>query len=299
MRVLVTGGSGMLGQALLKTFAGCGEVIGVSRSGRYKTRVCDLSSEEEIKKLFLSGSFGLVIHTAAYSDVDGCERDPKLAHEANALSTKYLAQVCGREHIPFIYVSTDYVFDGRKSSPYKESDRPCPINIYGMTKLEGEYHTKNHASVSAVARTSWLFGAGNPSNFVNAIIGRLYKEKVVNVLADQEDSPTYVNDLADALKKISEHLISLNKKEPGKKYHDIFQVCNAGRTTRYEMTQKIKEFLKLKTVEVERLDKMPVENRPALRPKFGAMSTLHYETFFETKLRRWEDSLKEYIEGII
>lgn len=296
MRVFVTGGSGMLGRVLSGAFGKTDEVIGVSKSGDQKTLVCDLSDPTEVKKLFASQSADLVIHTAAYSDVDGCERNPKLAHEANALSTKYLAQACGEKRIPFIYVSTDYVFDGRKTSLYKETDPTCPVNVYGMTKLEGEHYTKLYAPVSAIVRTSWLFGPNNPANFVNAIIERLRKEKIVRVLADQEDSPTYVGDLSSALKKIGDYLVSENHKK--KNYHDIFQVCNSGYTTRYQMTVKIKEWMKLKDAQVERLDKMPVENRPAIRPKFVAMSTLHYQTFFETKLRPWEESLAEYVRGI-
>ena len=297
MRVLVTGGSGMLGRVLLKAYSNGAEVIGVSRSGSDKTRVCDLSDEEQINKLFLSEPFDLVIHTAAYSDVDGCERDPKLAHACNALSTKYLAKACGQKNTPFIYVSTDYVFDGNKSMPYAETDVTCPVNIYGMTKLEGEYHTRSYASVSATVRTSWLFGAGNPNNFVNAITDRLNKESEVRVLADQVDSPTYVNDLAAALRKISDRLILSVKMDPQKRVHDTFQVCNAGKTTRFEMAKMIKELLKLKNVRVERLDKMSDENRPARRPLSPVMSTRRFETMFETKLRAWEDSLKEYIKG--
>lgn len=298
MRVLVTGGSGMLGRELTKAYAKTDEVIRVSKRGNNQTRVCDLSDACQVAKLFDSEPIKLVIHTAAYSDVDGCEREPKLAYESNALATKFLAQNCGQKRIPLIYVSTDYVFDGRKTTPYKETDTTCPINVYGMTKLEGEYHTRRYASVSAVVRTSWLFGPGNPSNFVNAITERLRKEKVVRVLADQEDSPTYTKDLSVALKKIGEYLVSQVHKGSEKSHHDIFQVCNRGRTTRYLMTLKIKEWLELKDVEVQRLDNMPIENRPALRPAFAVMSTLHYETFFETKLRPWEDSLKEYIDGM-
>lgn len=295
MRSLVAGGSGMFGRVLMKTLAGSGEVTGVSKSGKYGTLICDLANAEQIDDLFSSNRPDMVIHTAAYSDVDGCERDPKLAHESNALATKYLAQNCGARGIPFIYISTDYVFDGRKKTLYTEKDVTCPVNVYGMTKLEGEHYTRSCAPVSAVVRTSWLFGAGNPNNFVNAITERLRKEKIVRVLADQEDSPTYVKDLAFAVQKIGEYLAAFIKKTPDLPCHEIFQVCNAGVTTRYEMALKIKECLRLKDVSVEKLDKMPAENRPAIRPSFVAMSTRHYETLFKSKLRRWEESLKEYL----
>ena len=297
MRVLVTGGSGMLGKVLVRTLSTAHDVVGVSKSGNHQTLVCDLTGEKEVKRLFSGKTFDLVIHTAAYSDVDGCERNPKLAHESNALATKYLAQACRAARSPFITISTDYVFDGKKRSLYLENDPACPIQVYGMTKLEGEYYAGT-VPVSAIVRTSWLFGPDNPNNFVNAVIRRLQSEKVVKVLADQEDSPTYVKDLSLALQKIGEYLGSFSKKNPGRDRHELFQVCNTGHTTRYEMTETVKRFLKLKDVRVEKLDKMPSETRPALRPRFTAMSTAHYENIFKVTLRPWQESLKDYLSGL-
>ena len=294
MRVLVTGGSGMLGKILTQLLSSTHEVTGVSKSGNQQTLAYDLTDEKAVKKLFSAKPFDLVIHTAAYSDVDGCERDPKLAHESNALATKYLAESCRTARAPFIYVSTDYVFDGKKKSLYSENDPPCPIQVYGMTKLEGEYYAGT-VPVSAIVRTSWLFGPESPSNFVNMIVQRLRGEKAVKVLADQEDSPTYVKDLVLALQKIGEHLVAFSKKNPKADAHELFQVCNTGITTRFEMTEKIKELLRLKDVQVEKLDKMPLDSRPALRPRFVAMSTVRYENFFKVKLRPWRDSLKDYL----
>ncbi|OIO38247.1 MAG: hypothetical protein COT00_01855 [Candidatus Omnitrophica bacterium CG07_land_8_20_14_0_80_50_8] len=294
MRILVTGGSGMLGHVLVRALLTSHEVTGVSKNGNYDTRLCDLTNPEEVKKLFSGRRFDLVIHTAAYSDVDGCERNPKLAHESNALTTKYLAAACRPARVPFIYISTDYVFDGRQTALYSEKDLTCPINVYGMTKLEGEHYAAD-APLSVIIRTSWLFGPGNPNNFVNAILARLRSEKAAKVLADQEDSPTYTRDLALAIQKIGQYAESFSKHNPGKEFHDTFQVCNAGVTTRFEMTREIKRILGLREVRVEKLDRLPSEHRPALRPRFASMSTAHYEFLFKTKLRRWQDSLKDYL----
>lgn len=292
MSVLVTGCSGMLGRALIEVLSLRGKALGVCKSGGYGGLSCDLTDLQQVKKLFELDPFDLVIHTAAYSDVDGCERNPKLAHESNALTTKYLAQSCGQKNIPFIYVSTDYVFDGAKKALYQEDDATCPINIYGMTKLEGEYHARQCAPVSAIVRTSWLFGLGNPNSFVNVIAERLKKEKVIRVLADQVDCPTSVRDLSLAIQKIGDYLVTTSVSGT---HQRIFHVCNTGETTRYAMALKIKEVLGIKGVVVEKLDHIPVENRPALRPLYASMSAKRYETFFKTKLRRWEDSLKEYL----
>ncbi len=283
----------MLGRALVGRLSARHAVTVVSKSGLEGTLSFDLRKEPEVRRLFEKSAFDLVIHTAAISDVDGCERDPVLAHESNGLATRHLAEACGRKKTPFIYVSTDYVFDGRKSAPYTEVDPVGPVNIYGMTKLEGEHHAKDLAPVSAIVRTSWLFGAGNPSNFVNAVAERLKKEKVVRVLDDQEDSPTYVADLAIALEKIGEK--ALEKAKAGGVWHEIFHVCNAGSTTRYGMTLKMKEFLGLKT-EVQRMDGAEITGRLAIRPRYAVMSTARYEKAFG-KMRGWEEALKEYLKA--
>jgi len=287
----------MLGKALVCLLSEKQEVTAISKSGREGTVACDLANEKALEALFGSTVFGLVIHTAAYSDVDGCEQDPGLAHTSNAVATKILSRFCGLKKIPLIYVSTDYVFDGRKNSPYVESDRTGPVNIYGLTKLEGEHYARIFSAVSVIVRTSWLFGSGNPKNFVNVIAERLRREKNVRVLDDQEDAPTYVKDLAEALERIGAHLISLSKKNPDARFQEIFHVCNAGHATRLGMTLKIKEVLGLKNVSVQRMDRSEIQNRVAVRPAYAVMSTRRYEDFFHCRMRPWEESLKEYLNA--
>ena len=295
MTILVTGASGMLGRALLAGLSKKNEVMGISKSGRENSRRCDLAKAEEVSSLFDRAAFDAVIHAAAYSDVDGCERNPREAYEANATGTQHISQACGRKGVPLIYVSTDYVFDGQKKSPYEESDRTCPVNVYGLTKLAGEHHAAQSPAVSVVVRTSWLFGPGNPSNFVNAVTERLKRESEVRVLDDQEDSPTYVVDLAAALEKITDWAASQAKRHPASPVREIFHVCNAGSATRLSMTLKIRDWLSLRGVKVRRLEAQEVKNRPALRPAYAVMSTRHYQRHFNAKLRPWEESLREYL----
>jgi dTDP-4-dehydrorhamnose reductase len=291
MKILVTGGSGMLGRALVRGLAKRHAVTSVSKSGREGALPCQLSDEAAVDRLFETSPFDLVIHTAAYADVDGCERDPALAHASNGTATRNLAHACGAKKVPFIYVSTDYVFDGKKNSPYTETDPVHPVNIYGMTKLEGEHYAAALCPVSVIVRTSWLFGAGNPSNFVNAVLARLRREKSVSVLDDQEDSPTYVGDLAEALESIG--AATAEKAKKGTVSHEIYHVCNAGSATRYGMTLKMKEILGLRT-EVKRMDAAALAGRLAIRPRFAVMSTARYEKAFG-KLRPWEEALKAYL----
>lgn len=287
---MVTGASGMFGRALLKRWASAKKAEGVSLSGRHDTRACDLTSRAAVADLFKKNSRKLVIHAAAYSDVDGCERDPARAHAANALATQNLAQVCGSKNIPLVFISTDYVFDGRKSSAYAEADRTFPINIYGMTKLEGEVHALRCAAPSVVVRTSWLFGAENPNNFVNAILARLRREAVVAVLDDQEDAPTFVEDLAAAVEVIADSLLK-------KPLRGIFHVCNSGSATRHGMALKMKEWIGRGPARVEKADPGQVKGRLAVRPGHSVLSTKHFESSFGMKLRPWEEALEEYVRS--
>lgn len=289
-KILVTGASGILGHVLVRRFKN--DVLGVSRSGRHDSRIADLSLPSEVRRVFDSHAFRLVIHSAAFSDVDGCERDPAMAYASNAESTRLLAEACSERGIPFIYVSTDYVFDGRKRTAYAETDAVGPVNVYGITKLAGEYFTKACKAPAAIVRTSWLFGPGNPVNFVNAIRSRVEKEPLVKVLDDQVDSPTYAEDLAEALEKIGTFLEAQGgRRAPA----EIFQVCNAGQATRLQMALKIKECLGIKGVRIGRFDAKDLKGRVAIRPAHCVMSARRYEERFGAKLRPWEAALGEYL----
>lgn len=292
VRVWVTGASGMLGKVLaahLRQEGWTAEAL--SRTGRESTTALDLSDFERTAAHFRQMSPELVIHSAAYSDVDGCERDPQQARAANALSTQNLSRLCAHAGVPLIYVSTDYVFSGRQTVPYRETDETFPVNIYGLTKLEGESYARGCAAGGAVVRTSWLFGAPNSSNFVNAILNRLRSEKEVSVLDDQTDCPTSVRDLSRGLTNIARRLLQ-KRGGPVAVYH----LCNQGPTTRLEMTRFFQQELKLKTV-VKRADRAAIQGRMAVRPAHCVMSCERYQSDFGETLRPWQDAAREYILG--
>ncbi len=295
--ILVTGASGLLGRALVKRLSVKNRVTGISRSGAEGTRVCDLTREADVHDLFQNETFRWAVHTAAISDVDGCEREPAVAHAANGLATRHLAENCAIKNVPFIYISTDYVFDGKRRSPYPENAKTCPVNVYGLTKLEGEVWSRRVSPICAIVRTSWLFGSGQPRNFVNAIVERMKTQNRVPVLADQEDSPTYVEDLAVCLEKIGTFLEKTVQKKRESKFQAIFQIHNAGSTTRYGMALAIRKILGLKNVEVEKLNRSQIPDRLALRPPYAVMSTRLFETFFKMRMRHWEEALKDYLLG--
>ena len=293
---LVTGSSGMLGRVLCTHLEKSQKVLRVSRQGLDGGLRCDLSDPEAVGRLFHEHSVGLVIHTAAYSDVDGCERDPKHAYAANAQAPRNLSEVCGAKHIPWIHISTNYVFDGRKKTPYVEQDPTGPVNIYGVTKWVGEFYAKSSVSPCANVRTSWLFGGPNPKNFVNAITERIQKEDLVTVLNNQTDAPTSVKDLSLALEKIARLL----REQPSeRRWNETLHVCNGGVATHQDLTETIRDVLGRKNVRVEITDPAKIPNRIAIRPApMAAMSNARFEKMFDMKLRPWRESLSEYIKSL-
>ncbi len=282
----------MLGRSLCRRLAGRNQILGISKSGREGTNACDISSREQLDLCFKALKPDLVINTAAYSDVDGCEKDPALAHATNAAAVKNISDFCGRSGAALVHISTDYVFDGLKSSPYTEEDNTSPVNIYGLTKLEGEYYAVRCQSATAVVRSSWLFGSGNDANFVNIIAQRLRSERIVSVLDDQTDAPTYIEDLSDAVERIA---LGLLQPRPIGNAAQVYHVCNSGSATRHQMAVAMKDILGLKDVEVQKAERSSIKGRMAVRPAYAVMSSLRFERTFGVRLRPWQDSLKEYL----
>lgn len=293
--ILVAGATGLLGKALTHQISSKFKVIGVSGSGRDGTEPCELSDKAQVERVLDQHHPDLLVNCAACSDVDGCERNPEQAYRSNATAVQVLAQACQKRKIPFIHVSTDYVFNGEKSTLYEVDDVTFPVNIYGLSKLAGEFYAETFTYQTCVIRTSWLFGKGPANNFVNAILARLKSDKKVGVLDDQIDSPTSAVDLAKAIEVVGEFLLALPADE---QFFKKIQFCNKGETTRLAMTQAIKDFLHLKDVTVERVDASKVSGRLAVRPRRVPMSTRSFEESFKMPIRSWQESLKEYVESV-
>ena len=285
--ILVTGASGLLAGPLLKELSKKKHPVRAVSRKDY-----DLSDNISIKALFEGLKPEAVIHPAGFTDVDGCENDGAKAWRDNAETTRNLSRACGEKNIPFIYVSTDYVLSGEKGTPYLENDSTNPVNIYGMTKLAGEVYARAGAGRSAVVRTSWLFGPGNPKNFVNAMSRRLRTESKVGALDDQKGCATGASDLSEALVTVMEYLIKLEK---NKIFHETFHFCNAGETTRFEMTRVMAKIMRRDQTEISRIDPSTLTGRVALRPRVSALSCAHYEKFFNLRIRPWQKSLEDYL----
>ncbi len=194
MRVLVTGASGQLGQAVVTEATARGmEVVGCEHSAM------PIENESAVEKVMGSVRPDLVVHCAAWTDVNGCERDPERALIINGVGTAHVAGCCRELNAALVYVSTDYVFAGDARSPYRENDAVGPLSAYGRSKLAGERAVADAGLDRAyTVRTSWVFGPGG-HNFPRAILDRAKDAEQLRVVNDQIGSPTFTRDLAPAL----------------------------------------------------------------------------------------------------
>ncbi|MGV0995423.1 dTDP-4-dehydrorhamnose reductase [Empedobacter falsenii] len=282
-RILVTGANGQLGQSILE------------QSKNYKEIECffvtrnelDITNEELINHYFEDKSFDFVINCAAYTAVDKAEDDQENAYLVNAKATEFLAKITNEKGIPFIHVSTDYVFDGTEAQPRLETDQTNPLGVYGQTKLDGENLALENNPKTIILRTAWVYSRfGN--NFVKTML-RLFNDKdSISVVADQIGSPTNAIDLADAILTI----ISKNDLTYG-----IFNYSNEGECSWFEFAQKIKEFSN-STIEI---NPVPTSAYPtkAKRPAYSLLDKSKIKEVYQLDIPTWEDSLKEELKHLI
>jgi dTDP-4-dehydrorhamnose reductase len=259
-RVVVTGAGGQLGAALLEAFPGA---RGLSR------RDWDVT----LPATGL-GEIDLVLHAAAWTDVDGAEADPQGAAAVNVGGTQHAAELGA----PLVYFSTDYVFDGTKRTPYVESDSPNPQSVYGRTKLHGEAAAGERAWI---VRTSWLFGWSS-TNFVRTMLRLGAEREEVSVVDDQRGSPTFTGHLADATRDV----VGL---EPG-----LWHLAADGDCTWAEFAEAIFEDAGL-VCSVRRITTAEL-GRPAPRP---AYSVLRSERVGTPRLPHWRDGLRACLARLL
>lgn len=274
-KILITGAKGMLGWALTKELSSFHKLIGIDIAD------ADITNENQIKEEIFKIHPEIVIHTAAYTAVDSCEQNKQLAHEVNAIGTENVARACHLCNAKLIYISTDFVFDGTKNSPYTENDTPNPINIYGKSKLEGEKQIQATLSNYLIIRSSWLYGPKGV-NFVTTILDIAKDQNEIKVVNDQTGSPTYTIDLARAIN------IFIRKDIKG-----TVNYTNTGICSWFDFAKEIIDISKSSSIV------LPISTseskRPARRPQYSALSTNKLESITKTKQRNWKEAVKEYI----
>lgn len=269
VKVLVTGSKGMLGQDLCPILEDEGyEVIETDIEN------LDITDFQACKSVLTEENPDIVIHCAAYTNVDKAEEDLVTATRINVKGTENIAKVCAEIGATLVYISTDYVFDGTKTSPYRPDDKPNPLNNYGLTKLQGELAVKEYCEDYYIIRTSWLYGHYG-KNFVETMLELKDKDEL-NVVSDQIGCPTWTGELANGIVKI------LENKEGG-----TYHVCGSGNTSWYEFAKEVFELEGIKTkLKPCSTDEFP---RPAKRPKYSVMDN-------DKICKHWKIALKEYLE---
>jgi dTDP-4-dehydrorhamnose reductase len=263
-RILITGAGGQLGRALQEAFAG-EDVLALARE--------DWDVTHPSGQWVSRGELDLVLHAAAWTDVDGAEADPQGAAAANVGGTAHAAALAAERGALLVAFSSDYVFDGRKAAPYLESDAPNPLSAYGRTKLHGEAAAGPEARV---VRSSWLFGPTG-RNFVRTMLALAAERDEVAVVADQRGCPTYVGHLAAAVRTLVD-----SGAPPG-----VWHLAAEGDCTWADFAEAIFEEAGLDT-RVRRITSAEL-GRPAPRPAYAVLRSERPET---PALPHWRDGLR-------
>jgi len=227
----------------------------------------------------------IVINIAAYTNVDGCESHDEKAFAINAEGMRHVALGALRCRAKVVYLSTDYIFDGKKREPYLEDDPPHPISVYGRSKLRGEQYVQEMVEDALIVRTQWLYGKYG-DNFVASVLRQAREKKVLSIVNDQVGSPTYTIDLSRAISV----LIQCDAR-------GVFHVANSDLCTWFAFGQEI---LKLSGMEGVRIVPISSEEcgRPATRPLYSVLNTEKLKRETGMTLRPWSEALKEYLSTI-
>ncbi|WP_282134871.1 dTDP-4-dehydrorhamnose reductase [Seonamhaeicola maritimus] len=242
----------------------------------------DITNEEEVKRFFKTNKVDYCVNCAAYTAVDKAESEKVMAKSVNELGAKYLAQACKVSNSVLIQISTDFVFDGEQSFPYKENDNSKPISVYGSTKLDGELAISNTFENYFIIRTSWLYSEYG-SNFVKTML-RLGEEKSkINVISDQVGTPTYAKDLASVIMKIINNVNSMT--------FGTYHYSNEGVASWYDFAKTIFDECNVG------VDVFPIETKyyptPAKRPFYSVLGKEKIKKELTVDVPYWKDSLKK------
>lgn len=279
MKILVTGYTGQLGYDVVKRGKKCGlEMIGVG------AKEFDITDEGAVSDYVKELNPDAIIHCAAYTAVDKAEDEQSTCWIVNVEGTKYLAKAAKKVNAKFLYISTDYVFNGKGESPFEESDDPNPIGYYGLTKYEGEKAVRELLDNWFIVRISWVFGI-NGSNFIKTMLRLAETRNEINVVGDQIGSPTYTFDLARLL-------IDMLQTDKYGTYH----ATNEGFCSWAEFA---KEIFRQANVDVK-VNSISTEEYPtrAVRPKNSRMSKQKLVDSGFNPLPSWQDAVRRYLKEL-
>jgi len=275
MRVVITGHKGQLGRQLRRAFADH-DILGVDVPEH------DITDHRAIIQTISDFRPDVVLHAAAYTDVDGCARNPDLAYKINGLGTQNVALACQLCRAAMAYISTNEVFDGEATEPYLETDQTNPVNAYARSKLMGECYVRDLLSRYYVIRISWLFSPGG-NNFPAKIIAAARARGELSVVTDEVSKPTYAPDLAGALAQLvlSERF-------------GIYHLVNEGICSRYDFARAILDGAGLAHVPVKPILSREYQ-RASTPPLYAPLRNFAAAEALGIQLRPWQEALADYL----
>lgn len=293
MRVALIGSHGMLGQELAPRLLREGwEVVGLDAAAPAAAQL-DITRSEAVHGRLHELNPALVINGAAYTAVDRAESEPEAAFAVNRDGVGYLAQACKNLHIPLIHLSTDYVFDGNRTRPYEEEDRADPINVYGLSKWQGEEALRATWPKHLIVRLSWMFGA-HGHNFVKTILGLAREREELRVVADQVGCPSWAGHVAEALMRLSQKILV----DRGEIQWGTYHFCGREETSWHGFAQAIVDVARhYEPLRVRKV--IPIQSieypTPARRPRWSVLSCRKIDRIFQIKSPSWRQGLTDML----
>lgn len=278
-KVLIFGSSGMLGSYLCNLLEEKYPEFKVIRNDKAEGGI-DITDEQQVREMVFETKADYIVNCAAFTDVNAAEDNPEIAFKVNADAPEYMAKVCKEQDIPFLHISTDYVFGDNKEDGYMEDHSEFnPLNVYGVSKLDGEQRVLQTGGKNYILRTSWLFGPG-ATNFIEKISKYAKELPVLKVVTDEVGCPTYVKDLSEAM------ILALKEKiDPG-----IYHVCSRDSLSRYEFAQEILRLQEIDTTIIEA--KLADFDRKAQVPNISILVNTRLD-----EARTSTEMLEEYFSG--
>ena len=278
MRLLVTGSLGLVGTNIIPPLSREFDITALD------IQEWDITDAKTGSLIFKDQRPDVVLNLAAMTDVDGCEDFPDKAEKLNAEGPATVARLCRDNNVRLVHVSTDYVFDGEKGSPYKEEDLPNPMSVYGRTKLAGERNVVSVLPSSLVVRAQWLYGRGG-NNFITKVVKIAGETGAARVVDDQWGAPTYAKDLAEPLLRL------IQKEKSG-----IYHLADSGSCSWYGFAVEIFARLGME-VPVSPITSSNLA-RKAARPKYSVFDCSKIENDTGAAMRSWQEALQEYLAGL-
>lgn len=279
-KILVTGANGQLGKCLKDASLNFPDF-----KFEFKTREeLNIENESSVKDYFSKNKLDYCINAAAYTNVEKAESEPDNAFAVNAEAVKNIALACKSQSVVLLHISTDYVFDGEKQTPYTEEDKTNPINVYGASKLKGEQYVQEILNEYFILRTSWLYSQ-HGHNFYNSILNFALQGRELSITTEQTGTPTNANNLANSIFNI----IAINSNKYG-----IYNFSNTGEATWYNFAKAILQ--ETKQFDPTKLAKTDHYRTFAKRPKNSVLNTLKFKNTFNKGLINWKESLSMLIK---